>query len=294
MTRFDEVGNLFIVDMSSHVIRKVDMRTRLISTVAGMGSPGYSGDGGPAVKAQLNQPHSLQFDSDGNLFVCDIGNHVIRKIDTTSGIITTFAGTGKPGKTIDGAAITGTPLNGPRSIDFDHAGNLWLATREGNQVFRLNRATSTIEHVAGTGQKGFQDRDVPAKNARFSGPKGIAIDTAGNVWLADTENHCISMIDAGTGMLRLIAGTGRPGDGPVGEASECRLNRPHGVFVDRDGSVLIGDSESHRLRVIRRDVPLGTTTTSPELDAINQSRFDDVAVTSPASFSKITSHGTWN
>jgi len=250
--RFDASGNLFIVDMKNHAIRRVDRQTQQISTIAGDGQPGYAGDGGPAVEAKLNKPHSLQFDRKGDLYVCDIGNHVVRKIDMASGIISTFAGTGKPGKTVSDAPINGNPLNGPRSIDVDREGNLWLATREGNQVFRIDLKTQRIEHIAGTGKKGTAGDGGPAKLAELSGPKGIAIDVDGNVWLADTESHSIRRIDAKTGTIHLIAGTGQDGDGPDGAAEKCQLKRPHGVFVERDGSVLVGDSESHRVRVIRR------------------------------------------
>jgi DNA-binding beta-propeller fold protein YncE len=250
--RFDRQGNLFIVDMMNHVVRRVDAKTQVISVFAGTGTAGYSGDGGPANQAQLNQPHSIQFDRQGDLYICDIRNHVIRKVDMKTLTISTFAGTGKPGKTPDGSSISGTPLNGPRSVDFDAAGNLWLATREGNQVFRFDLAKQKIHHVAGTGEKGFSGNGGPAKLAKLSGPKGIAIDAEGNVWLADTESHSVRMIEAATGNLLLMAGTGEKGDGPDGDPLRCKLARLHGIFVDQDGSVFIGDSEAHRVRVLRK------------------------------------------
>jgi streptogramin lyase len=250
--RFDRNGHAFITDMKNHAIRRIDARTATITTVAGNGTAGYSGDGGPAVSAQLNQPHSLQFGRDGSLFICDIGNHVIRRVDLQTATISTFAGTGKPGPTPDGSPIEGTPLKGPRSLDVDVAGNLWLATREGNQVFKLDLQRKRIEHIAGTGKSGFTGNGGPAKNATLSGPKGIAIDRQGNVWLADCESHSIRMIDARSGNLELIAGTGTKGNGPDGDPLRCQMARPHGIFVDADGSVFIGDSESHRVRVLRR------------------------------------------
>jgi hypothetical protein len=117
--RFDAQGDMFIVDMVNHAIRKIDMKTGILTTLAGNGQPGYSGDGGPAKNAQFKQPHSIQFGPEGDLYVCDIGNHVIRKIDMKTGLISTFAGTGKAGPTPDGSPIAGTPLKGPRSLDFD-------------------------------------------------------------------------------------------------------------------------------------------------------------------------------
>jgi streptogramin lyase len=249
--RFDAEGNFYIADMRNHAVRRVDAKTMIITTVAGTGAPGYSGDGGPGTRAQLNQPHSIQFGPDGRLYICEPGNHTIRRLDLKTGIISTFAGTGRAGPTPDGAPIAGTPLNGPRSIDFDAAGNLWLVTREGNQVLKLDLRAGKIIHIAGTGAKGFTGNDGPAKAATFSGPKGIALAQNGDVYLADTENHAIRMIEAASGRLRLIAGTGAAGDGPDGDPLQCRLARPHGIFVDRDGTVFIGDSENHRVRVLR-------------------------------------------
>ena len=250
--RFDNDGNLFVVDMMNHVVRKIDAKTGIISTFAGTGGPGYSGDGGMASKAEFNMPHSIQFGPDRQLYICDIGNHVVRRVDMESNVVTTFAGTGKPGMTEDGAAIAGTPLNGPRSIDFDSQGNLWLATREGNQVFKMDLRASRVHHIAGTGKSGFEGNGGPAKDAKLKGPKGIAIDGDDNVWLADTESHSVRMINAKTGVLVLIAGTGLPGDGPDGDPLKCNLARLHGIFVDSDGSVFIGDSEAHKIRQLKK------------------------------------------
>jgi streptogramin lyase len=249
--RFDREGHLYVVDMSNHAVRRIDAKTRVITTIAGTGAPGYSGDGGPANAAQLKQPHSIQFGPDGHLYICDIGNHVIRKVDLKSMQISTFAGTGTPGPTPDGSPIVGTPLKGPRSLDFDATGNLWLATREGNQVFKFDVAAGRIHHVAGTGASGFTGNGGPAKAATLKGPKGISIDRAGNAWLADTESHSVRKIELASGNLQLVAGTGEKGDGPDGDPLRCPMARLHGIFVDADGSVFIGDSEAHKVRVLR-------------------------------------------
>jgi len=250
--RFDKDGNYYLADMANHAIRKVDGKTGIITTFAGTGTAGYSGDGGPANKAQLKQPHSIQFDLAGDLYICDIGNNVIRKVDMKTGNISTFAGTGKPGPTPDGSPIAGTPLKGPRSMDFDPQGNLWLATREGNQVFKFDLKEGKIHHIAGNGQKGFTGNGGPAKEASLFGPKGIALDAEGNAWLADTESHSVRMVEAKTGKLLLMAGTGQKGDGPDGDPLKCAMARLHGIYVDRDGSVYIGDSEAHRVRVMKK------------------------------------------
>jgi streptogramin lyase len=249
--RFDKKGDLYIVDMTNNAVRRVDMKTGVITTFAGTGKPGYSGDGSPAKDAQFKQPHSIQFDPAGDLYICDIGNNVIRKVDMKTGIIRAFAGTGSAGPTPDGAPIAGTPLNGPRSIDFDADGNLWLVTRAGNQVFKFDLKAGKIHHIAGNGKKGFTGHGGPAKDATLSGPKGIAVAPNGNVWLADTESHSVRMIDVKKGTLELIAGTGEKGDGPEGDPLKCKMARLHGIFVDKNGSVFIGDSEAHRVRVLK-------------------------------------------
>lgn len=250
--RFDSAGNMFFVEMQNHIVRRVDGRAKTISTIAGVGKAGFSGDDGPATRAAFSSPHSIQFDRQGDLFVCDIGNHRIRKVDMRSGMITTFCGTGERKPTPDGAPISGAPLNGPRALDFDREGNLWLALREGNAIYKFDAKARTIQHVAGTGKPGFTGNDGPAKLATLSGPKGLSIGADGDVYFADTESHTIRLVDVNRGTIELIAGTGERGDGPDGDALRGKLARPHGIFVEADGAVYIGDSENHRVRVIRR------------------------------------------
>ncbi|MCI0535003.1 MAG: hypothetical protein L0Z50_07230 [Verrucomicrobiales bacterium] len=250
--RFDTAGNMFVVEMQNHLVRRVHVRTQIITTVAGTGKPGFSGDHEAATGAAFAQPHSIQFDRHGALFICDIGNHRLRKLDLGTGMITTFSGTGERKPTPDGAPISGAPLNGPRALDFDREGNLWLALREGNAIYRFDTKAGTVHHVAGTGKQGFTGNGGPARLATLSGPKGLSLGSDGNVYFADTESHTIRMIDVKRGTMELVAGTGERGDGPEGDALACKLARPHGVFVDADGAVYIGDSENHRVRVIRR------------------------------------------
>jgi streptogramin lyase len=251
--RLDRQGNLYVVERMNHVVRFVDARTGLIRTVAGNGKAGFSGDGGLAVSASLHEPHSIQLDGKGILYICDIRNHRIRRVNLKSGIITTFAGTGERSPTRDGARIAGTPLNGPRALDFDKRGNLWLALREGNAVYKLDLKRGTLHHVAGTGAQGFTGNGGPAKLATLSGPKGLSIGPNGNIYLTDTESHSIRMIDVRKQTLELIAGTGHRGDGPEGDPKSCKMSRPHGIFAASDSAIYVGDSEAHRVRVIRRE-----------------------------------------
>jgi streptogramin lyase len=248
--RFDKAGNLFFVDMKSAVVRRVDAKTGIITTVAGMGEIGFSGDGGAAGKATFKQPHSIAFDKAGDLYICDIGNHRIRKVAMKTGQISTFAGTGEKLATTDGAPVKGTPLNGPRAMSFAKNGDMYLALREGNQVWRLDAKKQVWRHVAGTGEKGYED-GPNAKEATLSGPKGIEVGPDGGVYIADTESHTIRRIDLKTGAISTVAGVGERKDGPDGDPLQCGLARPHGVYVDAAGVVYIGDSENHRVRIVR-------------------------------------------
>ncbi len=245
---FDAAGNLFLVEMQNHVVRRVDAGTKLISTVAGNGQPGFSGDGGKAVKARLKQPHSIALDGGGHLYIADIGNHRIRQVDLQTGLIDTVAGTGEKAATPDGAPFSGTPLHGPRAIDFDTRGQMYLALREGNAVFRTDAKRQAWQHIAGAGRQGYTGDGGPAAKALLKGPKGIAIGPGGDVYLADTENHVIRVIRVATGKIETLIGDGTPGDGPDGPPRKCRLNQPHGVFVDVMGNVYVGDSSNHKVR----------------------------------------------
>jgi streptogramin lyase len=254
--RFDRQGNLFVADAGNHAIRRLDAGTGLLTTFAGTGRPGYSGDGGPAGRAQLNSPISLQFSPAGDLFIADIGNQVIRRVDGPTGRITTFSGTGRPGPTPDGSPIAGTPLEGPRSLDFDSAGNLWLVTREGNQVLKFDLAKGVIRIAAGAGPKGFTGDDGPAREATFAGPKNIAVAPDGDVYIADTDNDAIRRLDVKRGTIHLVAGAGGVmGKGPAGAAFNAKMARPHGVLVDADGTVYISDSQHHRILALTPGPP---------------------------------------
>lgn len=247
--QFDSAGNLYIAERDNHVVRKIDAKTGVISTFAGTGAPGFSGDGGPAARAQLRQPHSIAVDRKGRLLICDVGNHRIRQVEFSSGTIGTYGGTGERQPTPDGAPVKGTPLNGPRTIAINRNGDLYLALREGNAIYRIAPGTATIHHVAGTGEQGYSGDGGPARAARLAGPKGLAY-ARGNLYVADTENHVVRRIELATGIITTVLGTGRRGDGPEPDPLRCGLSRPHGVFVDAAGALYVGDSEAHRIRIV--------------------------------------------
>jgi len=252
---FDAAGDLYIAERDNHVIRKVNMKTGIISTVAGTGEAGFSGDGGPAVRAQLRQPHSIFLDRDGTMLICDIGNHRIRRLHLDTGIIETWAGTGATEATPDGSPVVGTPVTGPRAFIVSPAGDLYLALREGNAILRIDAATKTYKRIAGTGELGLSGDHGPATSARFggsatggaarvAGPKALAYGPDDSLYIADTESHAIRKVDLKTGIITTVLGTGQIGDGPETDPLQCKLNRPHGVLY-------VADSEAHRIRVLK-------------------------------------------
>jgi sugar lactone lactonase YvrE len=248
--RFNAAGDLFISDMTTQTIRKIEWKTKAVSTVAGTGKAGFSGDGGPATKADLNQPISVVLDGEKGFLLCDIRNHRVRSVDFASGLIQTVAGTGEKKPTPDGAAVAGTPLNGPRTLAVEANGDVIIVLREGNAVYRWNRKTHTLHHLAGNGKAGYSGDGDDAKKAQLSGPKGVVIGPDGDIYLADTESHTIRAIRLKTGIIETVVGNGTKGDGPDGDPKKCRLDRPHGVFFDRAGKLYIGDSVNNKVRVV--------------------------------------------
>jgi len=242
--RFDSSGDLYVAERDNHVIRKVDMKTGVISTVAGTGTAGFGG-------AQLRQPHSIIFDHNGDLLICDIGNQRIRRLHLGTGIIETYAGTGEAKPTPDGSAVGGTPLKGPRTMAVAPNGDLYLALREGNAIYRIDAKTQTLHRVAGTGEQGYSGDGGAALNAKLAGPKGLAYAPGDILYIADTENHVIRSVNLKTGVIATVLGTGVRGDGPEGDPLVCKLSRPHGVLF-ANGALYVSDSEAHRIRVLRK------------------------------------------
>ena len=223
----------------------------MIRTVAGTGRPGYSGDGGPAKQAQLQEPNDVVLDGKGHVFIADVRDHRVRRLDLASGVITTFAGTGEGASSGDGGPAERAALLGPRALAFGPTGDLYICLRNDHKVRKVDRRTNIIRTVAGTGAKGYTGDHGPALQATFNGPKEIAVDRHHNIYLVDTENHCIRRIDAASGLVSTVAGTGQPGgSGDGGPATAATLKRPHGACVDAAGNIYIGDSENHRVRYV--------------------------------------------
>ena len=239
----DGAGNLYIADSRSHRIRKVDS-AGVISTVAGAGTYGFGGDGGPAVAAQLDTPYGVAVDGAGNLYIADRNNHRIRKVDS-AGAISTVAGGGPIG---DGGAAVAAQLYSPQGVAPDGAGNLYIADL-GNRRIRKVDAAGVISTVAGAGTRGYGGDGGAATEAQL-GPRGVALDGAGNLYIADTSNHRIRKVDA-AGVISTVAGDGTRGSGgDGGPAVAAQLDLPNGVALDGLGNLYIADTGNHRIRKV--------------------------------------------
>ena len=247
----DGDGNLFIVDRLNAAIRRVDAKTGIITTYAGNGQKGYSGDGGPAAQATMKEPNAFDFDPQGNLYVADVADNRIRKIDRKTGTISTVCGTGKREFAGDGGPAAQASIQGARAVAFSRDGTMYICEREGNRVRKVDPRSGIIATIAGTGQKGYSGDGGPALQATFNGPKWIHVGPDQLVYVVDTENHCVRQIDPKAGTLRTVAGGHLGPDGDGGPATKAGMDRPHGCWVDRDGNLYTADTNNHRIRVNR-------------------------------------------
>ena len=257
--RFDSNGNIYVVERDNYVVRRIDGKTGVIETYAGTPTKnGFSGDGGPAIKALFNQPHGIAIDPRDNVYVCDVLNNRVRRVDAKTGQITTFAGSGELGRAPDEGPLLKIPLAGPRSLEITRAGKIYVALREGNGVFELDGKSGLAKRIAGTGENGYTGDGGPAVAAKFgslgpgglTGPKGLCVTGDGRImFVADCENHVVRRVDLRTGIITTVAGTGQKGDGPDGDPLKCALNRPHAVYV-RNKVLYIADSENHKIRML--------------------------------------------
>lgn len=247
----DRAGTIYVADRLNRRVRRIDP-AGTITTFAGDGSGKYSGDGGPAAVAGLAEPNGLALDADEtHLYIADVADHRVRVVDLASGMITTVAGTGEAEHSGDGGPATRAGVFGARAVAFAPDGSLYVMERQGSSIRRVRNGV--IETVAGTGARGNAGDGGDAKAAVFNAPKEMAVDRSGNIFVVDTENHAIRLIDATTWVVTAIAGTGSAGPGgDAGPAHKAGLARPHGATVGADGAVYIGDSENHRIRKLVR------------------------------------------
>jgi Bacterial Ig-like domain (group 3)/NHL repeat len=253
---YDANGNLFFADAQNHVVREVSQNGQ-ISTIAGTGAEGYSGDGGPAITAFLDTPTGVAVDAGGNVYIADSHNHRVRKV--SAGTITTIAGTGTPGYFGDNGAATAAQLSLPSAVAVDSTGNVYIADTNNNRIRKI--IGTTITTIAGNGEELFAGDGAAASAAVLDTPTGVAVDASGNVYIADRHNQRVRMITA-TGTISTIAGSGTPnfsgsfsGDGA--SASTATLAKPSGVSVDGAGNLYIADTGNQRIR----QVSVGTIAT---------------------------------
>ena len=251
----DALGNLFIADTGDQRIRKVDTNG-FITTVAGNGIWGYSGDGGAATNASFLFPLDVAPDASGNLLIADQDNHRVRRVDT-NGIITTVVGNGTTGYSGDGGAATNASLRFPRCIALDAAGNLFIAD-SGSSVIRKVDTNGIITTVAGNGTAGYSGDGGAATNANLNQPNCVAPDAFGNLFIADSQNDVIRKVGT-NGLITTVAGNGTNGySGDGGAATNASLNDPTGVAVDALGNLLIADSHNSLVRQVNANGIIST------------------------------------
>jgi sugar lactone lactonase YvrE len=241
-------GDLLVADTWNNRVRRIDAQTGRITTIVGTGEKGFAGDGGLAVQAQCGGIYCIALDVPRNrLLLADLDNRRIRVVTLGDGRIATLAGNGTRGVPVDGSLAAQSPLVDPRAVTCDQAGNVYILERSGHAL-RAVDSQGRIRTVAGTGRKGPAADDVPALTATLNGPKHLCVDLQDNVIIADAENNVVRKLLVREGRLVRIAGTGRMGSAGVGgPALQVELARPHGVFVDRHGTLYIADSDNHRV-----------------------------------------------
>ncbi|MFC5861169.1 hypothetical protein ACFPT7_02565 [Acidicapsa dinghuensis] len=257
----DSAGNLYIADAGNNVVRRVDAATGIITTIAGYAYSaqyeigGFAGDGGLATKAKLYLPRGLAIDAAGDLFISDSSNQRVRKIDSKTGIITTIAGNGTYGYSGDDGAAVQAMVSNPEQLALDGNGNLYITEQGASVIVRVNLTSGLIQTVAGNGASGDGAGAVigdggPATKAQLSNPQGVALDSSGNIFIADSNNQRVRMVSAATGIITTVAGTsvGYVGDG--GPADLAKLHNPEGLFFDSSGVLYIADSYNSVVRKI--------------------------------------------
>jgi DNA-binding beta-propeller fold protein YncE len=245
-------GDIYLADTLNHRVRKIDGKTRRISTFAG-GEKGFGGDGGPAAQARFSGIYCVSLDPRGErLYLADLDNRRIRMIDLKTTIVTTVAGNGEKGVPADGAVAASAPLVDPRAVAVDAGGNVYVLERSGHAL-RVVDPQGKIRTLAGTGQRGATGDGGDARQATLAGPKHLCIDHDGGVIIADTDNHLIRKYFPADGKIVRLAGSGKRGDSGVGgPALAVELNQPHGVYVHASGALYIADSLNHRILKIER------------------------------------------
>lgn len=245
---FDGKGNLYFVELTGQRVCTVGS-DGTVTTVAGTGQKGYSGDGGPARGAQFNGPHSLAIAPNGDIYIADTWNNCVRKIDAGTGRISTFAGTGEKGFAGDGGPAADAQFGGIYCVAFDpEYKSLYLADLDNRRIRAVDMQSGTVRTVAGNGDRGVPRDGAEAHSAPLVDPRAVAVDSQGNVYVLERGGHALRVVDP-NGRIRTVAGTGRRGSaGDGGSALEAQLNGPKHLCIDLQNNVIIADAENHLIR----------------------------------------------
>jgi DNA-binding beta-propeller fold protein YncE len=245
---FDQAGNLYFVEYAGHRVRHIDAKG-ILTTIGGTGRKGGGGDGGPAREAEFNAPHSLAVAANGDIYVADTGNNRVRKIDAKSGKITSVAGTGEKGFAGDGGPAVEARFGNIYCVALNpRRDRLYLADLDNRRIRSVDLATGVVTTVAGNGHKGTPEDGSEAVKAPLVDPRAVAVDARNNIYILERSGNALRVVDA-TGKIRTVAGTGKAGaTGDGGDARHATLNGPKHLCIDRDGGVLIADTENHLLR----------------------------------------------
>ena len=255
----DGSGNLYIADSFNNLIRKVDLGTGIITTVAGNGGCCFDGDGVAATSAWLGHPDGVTVDGSGNIFIAERYGDRIRRVDAATGIITTVAGNSSRGFGGDGGLATSANLYVPTGVALDAGGNLYIADNENSRIRKVTAATGIITTVAGNATQGFGD-GAAATAASLAFPEGVAVDAGGNLYIADSAYHRVRKVAAGTGVITTIAGDGSYGSGgDGGAATSASFSYPTGLAIDGIGNLYIADAFANRVRKVTTATGIITT-----------------------------------
>ncbi len=249
--RTDKQGNIYVAEYSGHRVRRIDIATGIITTIAGTGNPGFSGDGGPATNANIDTPHDLAIDDNGNIYIADYKNNRIRKVNSATGTISTIAGTGAPSYGGDGGPATAARIPYPKSICLDTKGNLYIAESYAGvscRIRKMNLSTGVINTVAGGNAYAYSGDGGPAVNASLFDPTAVMTDAIGNIYISEYDSR-VRKVEIATGVITTAAGVGLDNFlGDYGLAINAFLYAPAGLAFDPNGDLLICDNKNNRIR----------------------------------------------